>query len=32
MEHVATSPLADLTTGTGDAERAELEQLERTWH
>jgi cytochrome c oxidase subunit I+III len=29
--HLITSPLADLTTGAGEAEQAELERLERTW-
>ncbi|HEY2065479.1 MAG TPA: cytochrome c oxidase subunit I [Gemmatimonadaceae bacterium] len=30
-DHLATAPLADLTTGSGDAERAELDALERTF-
>jgi cytochrome c oxidase subunit I+III len=30
-DHLVTSPLADLTTGSGDAELAELDRLERTW-
>jgi cytochrome c oxidase subunit I+III len=29
--HLVTSPLADLTTGAGEAQQAELERLERTW-
>ena len=30
-DYLVTTPLADLTTGPGDAELAELQALERTW-